>query len=176
MTNPLNKMTAMQKGLVVAAIHLLLVSSLGAKLLIDRATRPRVWCKTVSYDPYDPLRGRYISVQLEVEAPTIPDGRRNNGVDYDYEHIPTAKLEVRDGKLYAVLAPEGPQVWQVANGKAVWPESVAFFIPEHAIDPSMNRQGAELWAEVTVPKKGPPRPIRLALKQPDGRWQELKLN
>jgi hypothetical protein len=168
--NPLKNMKLLHKGLLVALIQLLLVCSLGAKLLIDRATRPRVWCKTVAYDPYDPLRGRYVSVQLEVDAPTIP-----NTVENNYTNPTTAKLEVRDGKLVAVLSPEGVPVWQVRNGKATWPEPVAYFISESAIDPSWNRQGAELWAEVTIPKKGPPRPIRLALKQPDGRWQELNL-
>ena len=39
---------------------------------------------------------------------------------------------------------------------------VAYFIPEHAVDPS-SRPG--LMAEVTVPRKGPPRPIRLGVKE-----------
>jgi hypothetical protein len=170
--NPLKNMKLMHKGLLVALIHLMLVCSLGAKLLIDRATRPRVWCKTVGYDPYDPLRGRYVSVQLEVDAPTVPTHDPRTG---NYENAPTARLDLRDGKLIAVLDPEGKQLWQVTNGKAVWPEPVAYFISESAVDPSWNRRGAELWAEVTIPKKGPPRPIRLALKQPDGQWQELNL-
>jgi len=46
-------------------------------------------------------------------------------------------------------------------------EPVAYFLPEHAVDPSRRPQGEELWVEVTVPKKGPPRPIRLAVKRGD---------
>jgi hypothetical protein len=42
---------------------------------------------------------------------------------------------------------------------------VAFFIPEHVPDPSRRAPGEELWVEVTVPKKGPPRPIRLGVKK-----------
>jgi hypothetical protein len=46
-------------------------------------------------------------------------------------------------------------------------EPVAFFIPEHATDPSRRRNEEELWVEVTVPRRGPPRPIRLGLKKGD---------
>ena len=44
-------------------------------------------------------------------------------------------------------------------------DSVAFFIPEHVSDPSIRAPGEELWVEVTIPKKGPPRPIRLGVKK-----------
>jgi hypothetical protein len=40
-------------------------------------------------------------------------------------------------------------------------EPVAFFLPEHAADPSRLSPGKELWVEVSVPRKGPPRPIQL---------------
>ena len=33
----------MRKGLIVAVVQVLIVGSLGGKLLVDRATRPRVW-------------------------------------------------------------------------------------------------------------------------------------
>jgi hypothetical protein len=42
-------------------------------------------------------------------------------------------------------------------------EPIAFFIPEHVPDPSIRARDEEFWVEVTVPKKGPPRPIRLAV-------------
>jgi len=48
---------------------------------------------------------------------------------------------------------------------AVLAEPVAFFIPEHIPDPSRHQQGEELWAEVTIPKKSLPRPIRLGVKK-----------
>jgi hypothetical protein len=44
-------------------------------------------------------------------------------------------------------------------------EQLAFFIPEHVPDPSIRSAGEELWAEVTLPRKGAPRPIRLAVKK-----------
>jgi hypothetical protein len=33
---------------------------------------------------------------------------------------------------------------------------------------SRRQEGEELWVEVTIPKKGPPRPIRLGVKKGDG--------
>ena len=46
-------------------------------------------------------------------------------------------------------------------------EPVLFFLSEHASDPWERAKGGELWAEVTLPKEGPPRPIRLAVKRGD---------
>ena len=44
-------------------------------------------------------------------------------------------------------------------------EPLAYFIPEHVPDPSRRGPGEELWVEVTLPKKGPPRPILLGVKK-----------
>ncbi len=46
-------------------------------------------------------------------------------------------------------------------------DPVLFFLPEHATDPWQQARGGELWAEVTLPASGPPRPIRLAIKHGD---------
>ena len=54
-------------------------------------------------------------------------------------------------------------------------EPVDFYIPEHAQSPIPVKQGDELWIEVTVPPKGPPRPTQLALKQ-NGAWKPLAFN
>ena len=45
-------------------------------------------------------------------------------------------------------------------------EAVAFFLPEHQPDPSRLSPGEQLWAEVSVPKTGPLRPIRLSIRIP----------
>jgi hypothetical protein len=50
-----------------------------------------------------------------------------------------------------------------------------YFLPEHAENPTWRRGGEELWVEVTIPKKGPPRPIRLGVKK-DGPIEPLQLN
>ena len=105
-------MTISRRGLIVTAVHLAIVGSLGAKLLYDRATRPRQWVHVLPVDPDLPIRGRYVRLRI--------DGRSTD-------------------------------------------EQIAFFIPEHAPDPSRRPPGEELWAEVTLPRKGPPRPIRLGV-------------
>ena len=53
--------------------------------------------------------------------------------------------------------------------------NVLYFLPEHATDPTRRVGGEELWVEVTLPKKGPPRPIRLGVKK-DGPIEPLQLN
>jgi hypothetical protein len=53
-------------------------------------------------------------------------------------------------------------------------QPVAVFIPEHLLDPSFRPAGEELWAEVTLPRRGPPRPIRLGVMR-DGRLTPLQL-
>lgn len=42
-------MSARTKGVVVAALQVLLVLSLAGKLLYDRATLPRAWAKVQTY-------------------------------------------------------------------------------------------------------------------------------
>jgi hypothetical protein len=51
-----------------------------------------------------------------------------------------------------------------AQPNSAFARPVAFFIPEHAPDPTQRPPGEQLWAEVTVPKEGPARPIRLGVK------------
>jgi hypothetical protein len=82
-------------------------------------------------------------------------------------------LKVRNGHLVANPAehPTGLHVSRriINRGAPVTAlmEPVAFFLPEHAMDPSVRSAGEELWMEVTVPKTGPPRPIQLAIKRGD---------
>jgi hypothetical protein len=63
--------------------------------------------------------------------------------------------------------------WQRNRGGdiSVLSSPVVFFLPEHAEGPRPDRN-TELWAEVTVPKKGPPRPIQLAIKR-GNEWMPL---
>jgi len=46
----------------------------------------------------------------------------------------------------------------------IWGET-AYFLPEHSPGPLLRNRGEELWIEATIPRKGPPRPIRLAIKR-----------
>src|SRR5262249_59626306 len=80
------------------------------------------------------------------------------------------RLTVENGKLTVIPDEKGsirysfPDRGAIQN-QAFLTEPVAFFIPEHAMDPTWRLRGEELWAEVTVPRKGAPRPIRLAVKK-----------
>jgi hypothetical protein len=154
--------SALRKGLIVAAVHVAIVASLGAKLLVDRAVRPRVWARAAPVDPNLPIRGRY--VRLGVEADPSKD------LGSGGSQIVAVALTVRDGRLAVVPDTESTRLFarmdQRANGPvAVLLEPLAYFIPEHAADPSIRRPGEELWVEVTVPRAGGPRPIRLGVKK-----------
>jgi hypothetical protein len=176
-----------RKGIAVAVIHVLLVCSLGAKLLIDRKVYPRVWVKTAAYDPELLVRGRYSSLSLELPTkgdfkPTAQDLKElaEYGQNVGVQHIwRQAKLVVENGKLYAVPAGENEHgtrtpIQVTDTSRVLWPEPVNYYISEHAEDPSRQPAGTSLWAEVTVPKKGPPRPIQLATSGPQG-WHVLNL-
>jgi uncharacterized membrane-anchored protein len=177
----------MTKGVAIAVIHVLLVCSLAAKLVIDRKRYPRVWVKTTSYDPEHIVRGRYVALSLEVPTagdftPTSKELQDIREMGTKYSYIGTqfiyreARLEVREGKLFAVPAENGTRIPLNPNdqSKVIWPEPVQYYIPEHAEDPSRQPRGSALWAEVTIPKKGPPRPIQLAVSNASG-WHVLTL-
>jgi hypothetical protein len=56
-------------------------------------------------------------------------------------------------------------------------QPIYFFVPEHSgnIPRWQSPRGKQIdwWAEVTLPKKGPPRPIRLGIKRADGNIMPL---
>jgi len=164
-----------QKGVILAALQLALVASLAGKYAIDRARFPRVWAQTVAYDPDLPIRGRYLSVRLRVNADRVYAGAelpKGNIINF-WSDQRDVYLRAEGGQLVAYPAPQptGLRVtrWKARNGEVVagLTEQVDFFFPEHAVDPSIRKTGEELWVEVTVPAKGPPRPVRLAVKQGD---------
>lgn len=174
-------MTPRVKGLVIAVLHVVLVTSLGAKLLYDRATRPRVWARAAPFDPNLPIRGRYVSLQLIVE----PRGIRETKPGLGFQPPQSVILRVDGEKLVAEGDPQergyDPSDLHVLfirrqeQTLAVLNKPVAFFITEHIVDPSRRPPGEELWAEVTIPSKGPPRPIRLGVKKGDGPIVPLEL-
>lgn len=185
-------MRPLHKGLILCGVHLLLVASLGGKLLYDRATRPRVWARAAPYDPSLPVRGRYVSLQLEVLAPDIPPPPERDtmrpGHDPEWWRTYPVILSVDDESLVARRDRSVPEeaYWSADNAIRLQPgpegssiavlaEPVLYFIPEHIPDPSRRQPGEELWVEVTLPRKGPPRPIRLGVKK-DGTLTPLDIN
>ena len=150
----------LRSGLIVAVLHVALVGSLGAKMLVDRATRPRVWAQVAPFDPNLPIRGRY--VRMAIEAPgddsvrSVYQGHFKPVIRNDVlVFVPAGELDGRSG---SVQQREGRYVVRLH-------EPLAFFIPEHVPDPSIRAADEELWVEVTLPRRGAPRPIRLGVKR-----------
>lgn len=157
-------MSPFAKGLVIAAVQVALAATVGAKFLYDRSHYPRVWAETAPYDPDLPIRGRYVRIAVLVETARLPVKEGDELSDMYMAH-----LDVYKDRLYAVEDENGrnwvskrrcgeADCWQLAN-------ALAFFIPEHAVDPSRRPEGEKLWVEVTVPPTGPPRPLRLGVKR-----------
>src|SRR5207249_10954099 len=122
--------TARTKGLVVAALHIALVSALGAKLLADRAALPRVWVEVAPYDPNLPIRGRYVRLQVKAEARGFDEPARSAASAWGY-----ARLSVEGDRLVATRTDDGvghPVQIHKENGRLVAALStpVAYFIPE----------------------------------------------
>lgn len=182
-------------SLALLVIQLAIVLSIAGKYLYQRWTCPRVWTRSAAYDPELVMRGRYLSLQLEVDGcestlpsgaqaqfPRNPDGTiaskqftvRGPVVDFP------AKLVVKDNRLIAVHQrdtddPHAQMVSTLGNAacdRMRLEQPVNFYIAEHADSPFSRQPGGELWIEVTVPPKGPPRPIQLAVKQA-GAWKPL---
>lgn len=154
-------MTALQKkGLILAALHLAIAMSVVAKFVYDRETLPRVWVETTPVDPVLPFRGRYVQLRLLVDA-SFSDGQR------------PVVLSVDNNRL---AAKPGESTIHVTGfrGRTILRTPVAFFIPQHIPDPSRRAQDEQLWVEVSVPKNGLPRPMRLGVKK-DGVLTPLDL-
>lgn len=194
------------KGLILAAVHLAFVLALGGKLLVDRATRPRFWLKAAPVDPDLPIRGRYVSLRVEVPVrgvelpPKASDEETSKqlwlrrgpyslhvSLDATPEGLIATKVQPRPG--HGLVDSERGEEWPghvlgrlsesqrdqpAANWVVQLEEPLAFFIPEHVPDPSRRAVGEELWVEVTLPRKGPLRPIRLGVKK-DGVLRVLDL-
>jgi uncharacterized membrane-anchored protein len=184
-------------SLVLLVFQLALVSSIAAKYVYQRRSCPRVWTHTVAVDPELLMRGRYLSLQLMVDGcqSTLPSAKQatfGRNVDGSANQMPygiaagqpvefPAQLGVKNNKLIAVripstdTSPDGETISAVPNSSCDamrLADPVNFYIPDDAQSPLPRTAGAELWIEVTVPPKGPPRPIQLALKQ-NGAWQPL---
>jgi len=196
----LGRNTVSGASLALLLIQLAIVSSIAAKYLYQRWTCPRVWTRSVVYDPEMLMRGRYASLQLLVDGcmSTLPSAeeaampRDKNGLPVGKVYgiradMPvqfSARLTVDGDKLEAIRIPEsqrqydGQQVTATpgatcANLRLNSP--VDFYLAEHVNNPASLSAGQELWVEVTVPPKGPPRPTQLAIKD-NGVWRPLNLN
>lgn len=158
-------MKPLHRGILVGALQCLLVLSIAGKYALDRERLPRVWVNATPVDPELPIRGRYVSLHLQVEVPDDFNG-----------YFQPVRLHVEDGRLKAVPDHDasGVTVSRFLQRPGTITEPVAFYLPEHAADPSRRAPGEELWVEVSVPANGLPRPLRLGVKK-DGKLTPLAL-
>lgn len=186
-------MKPMTKAAAVALIQVLIVCSIGAKLLYDRRTRPQAWFKTQRYDPNLPIRGRYVSLQIELQDSRSPEAlQKKFGSEMQANENQNARFNSRGmygfgtecgsielpGGVPTAAFDENAPVWNCDNlsftrwktGSEVklrLSEPLLFFIPDTAKDPTQLATGEELWVLATIPRKGPPRPIALGIKKAD---------
>jgi hypothetical protein len=174
-------MSPRNRAIALVVIQCLLVSSIAAKYLYERATRPRVWVRTRQYDPELPMRGRYLALSPVVDVCGLKAQTENNYKDFWYKSY-RVQLLARDGTLVAEDArnrlPRGDYPLATASNRnpcerAQLSPGIDYFVPENSKSPFPLKPGQELWVEVTVPPAGPPRAIQLALGD-NGKWQPLK--
>jgi hypothetical protein len=183
-------MKPLTAAVTVALIQVLIVSSLGAKLLYDRRTRPQAWFRTQRYDPNLPIRGRYLSLQVEVNDSRSPEevekkfsseiqAIENQRSKVSYRGMydfgrECGSIEMRNGGALAEF--DQTPNWNCDNltfvrrrtvtGMGLWVnEPILFFIPDTAKDLTHLDNGDELWVLATIPRKGPPRPVALGVKK-----------
>jgi hypothetical protein len=172
-------MTQRGRGVLLLGIQLLLVLSVAGKYLYERKVCPRVWVRTAQVDPNLPMRGRYLALQLSVDACSLRRDERsksweaaNGARQWQW----TVRPFVRDGKLVVEEA-EGvrpeltQQLWLRSDQRcerAALAEAADYFIGDRDKSPLPLKTGEELWVEVTVPPVGPPRPIQLAISDASG--------
>jgi hypothetical protein len=172
-------------GVVLLVVQLVLVLSIAAKYLYERKTMPAVWVRTVPFDPGQPLRGRYLALQLTVDACGLPRSNEYRGYVYQPAAGPRSAtmwewnttLKARNGKLVAVLDgnPVNPSETQHIThtegtpcDQALLHSDTDFYIPDTTTLPLTHAPNQTLWVLVTVPRTGPPRPIELAVSDPSG--------
>lgn len=158
-------MKPLTRALAIAAIHVAIVSSLGAKLFYDRSTRPHVWIRTTNYDPNLPIRGRYVALRAVFDDPEHPsDPRKAPSLLYGRLELSSGRLAVRPVHYDE---PNAQRFWRRivddSHTELSLEDPLLYFIADTAADPTRLKPGEELWVDATIPKAGPPRPIRLGI-------------
>lgn len=159
-------MSPLVRGVAIAVVHALLVLALGGWFLYERDTLPRAWVLTAGLDPFLPVRGRYADLRLAIEIRGPQEALEKARRAQNGWTLPRAE----NGALVGDLLPDealgdGQNLMYVTEpGHWFLRQPVAFFLSEHEPDPTRLAEGDELWAEVTVPTRGAPRPIRLEVR------------
>lgn len=164
-------------GLAIATVQAAIVASVAVQYAVQRERLPRAWVQAVPGAVADPVRGRYLRVPVlpVVDAGVAP--RIEFRGERRIVHPAPVVLEARNGGLLAHTATTShvrlvPPPTKAAEGPAVlWPP-VEYFVPASLGDPNRLINSGELWLEVSVPRQGGPRPLRLGIMR-NGRIEAL---
>jgi hypothetical protein len=182
-----------RRSLLLLALQLALVSSIAAKYFYERHSCPRVWTRAAAYDPELVVRGRYLSMQLRVDAcglsspHIIPELKGTPAESYPIDYLTAGelldgRLAAKNGKLVVseFALGSGDESYQQIEWRRTddcWDAKlstpVEYYVPEHAEFQFPHAKETSLWVEVTVPPHGPPRPIQLAVND-HGLWKPIK--
>jgi hypothetical protein len=176
------------RGFLLLAIQATMVLSVAAKYEWERHTCPTVWVRAEPFGlDADHMRtisgeGRYGRLQLHVDGCGLSTA--NVETEPDYGNVESShkvlktnvRTIARGGNLVAVdagtlQAADVQEVqWDLRQPctEARLLEIVDVYLPQNVQVPYTVPAGATLWALVTVPKSGPPRPVQLATSDAQG--------
>jgi len=185
-------MTSLQRGFVVLAVQAALILTTAGKYTWERHTRPMIWTRAEPFGiqlTTENAQSRYAQVYLYADACALSS--KPPEMEEDFQNTPAADLEhpkqfmvrkgrvrtvAKDGRLVMVDAGEfaapGTQAmhWDMRQpcSQARLLDEVEFFVPPGTALPLELKSGESLWALVTVPTQGDPRPIQLAISDATG--------
>ncbi len=186
------------RGAVLLTVQCVLVLSTAGKYLWERHERPAVWTRVDLFNgqPWQPTArdplNRYIEAQLLVDACGLPQRAPTMDIDFTQpfdesgkrpEH-PVRKDVVRPAaKSGTLVAAEAVGLRKSDTQALIWDlrkpctearltGTLKFYVPSNEAMTNTLKPGKTLWALVTVPEQGPPRPIELAISDATG-WHPL---
>ena len=128
------------RGIAVLVVQLALVLSIAAKYAWERHTSPRVWTRTGQVDPELPLRGRYLALNLAVDACALQKGEEGEdsvqrkgewvGVPARYWDV---ELAAKNGKLIAAGTRRTPETQHLVLRKGMPCEYAPRDIGQHRV-------------------------------------------
>jgi hypothetical protein len=159
-------------AVLIGLLHAAIVLAIGVQAAVDRGRLPRAWALARPDTPSSAAHGRYLRLHVvpALETGLVPKLDTVNGRTF-VRPAPVA-LEARNGRLLAHGAPASrvhlgyPGDRQ--EGEAVLRPAIELYVPASDGPASAVLGQGELWVEVSVPRQGPPRPLRLGTMK-DGR-------
>jgi|WetSurMetagenome_2_1015567.scaffolds.fasta_scaffold93174_2 hypothetical protein len=141
----------------------------------NRQSLPRAVAPAISQNPSGAIHGRYLTVSLSAVAAEGVAPRVDEVAGRKVARRVPVSLEARDGRLIARPAGAwhvslGPSGDRVGAAPVLWP-AVEYYLPVGANPRPLLARG-ELWAEVSVPRAGPPRVVGLGTMS-DGTFVRL---